>query len=101
MARLSMRCSDELVASVDRARGDVPRERWLRRAVERALEEWVRTSALGPPAPAEQLPGQTTVDEQIAGVKQWDSDEAHHEEYRRFARRGSPRRDVKPFPKGS
>ena len=32
-----MRCSDELVERVDLARGDVARERWLRKAVEQAL----------------------------------------------------------------
>ncbi len=32
-----MRCPDELVAAVDAARGDVPREVWLRRAVEEGL----------------------------------------------------------------
>ena len=69
MARLSFRCEEELVAAVDRLRGDVPRERWLRKVVERALGEPVRAgqdaeralestdsvaSALGSSAPAEQ-----------------------------------------------
>ena len=36
--RLSFRCSHELVAAVDVARGETAREVWLRRAVERALE---------------------------------------------------------------
>lgn len=39
MARLSFRCSDDLVAAVDAERGLIPREAWLRRAVERALDE--------------------------------------------------------------
>ena len=33
-----MRCSDEMVAAVDAARGDVPREVWLRRAIEAYLD---------------------------------------------------------------
>lgn len=37
MARLSMRCTDELVERVDDSRGDIPREVWLRRAVEERL----------------------------------------------------------------
>jgi hypothetical protein len=54
-----MRCSDGLVERVDLARGDVPRERWLRRAVEQALGEskafGTHASPLGgEPAPAEQ-----------------------------------------------
>ena len=51
---VSFRWSEEFVGRIDRARGDVPRSVWVRRAVERALEEWVCSSALGPPAPAEQ-----------------------------------------------
>lgn len=37
MARLSFRCDQELVDLVDRARGDVAREKWLRRVVEREV----------------------------------------------------------------
>jgi hypothetical protein len=59
MARpVSFRWDEEFVAAIDRARGDVPRSVWVRRAVERALEESgapggavVSTSS---PAPAEQ-----------------------------------------------
>lgn len=36
-ARLSFRCSPDLIDMVDGARGEVARERWLRRAVEQAL----------------------------------------------------------------
>lgn len=36
--RVDFRWSEELLASVDEARGDVSRSVWVRRAVERALE---------------------------------------------------------------
>lgn len=38
MTRLSFRCDRMLVEAVDAVRGDVPRERWLRRAIEEKLE---------------------------------------------------------------
>jgi hypothetical protein len=41
-----MRCPDELLERVDEARGDVPREKWLRRAVERALSDDTQAGAL-------------------------------------------------------
>ena len=52
--------SPELKARVDAGRGDVPRERWLRRAVERALDGDPEVATRGridypsSPAPAEQ-----------------------------------------------
>lgn len=52
-----MRCTDEMVAAVDAARGLIPREAWLRRAVERALSDHAqRDDHLRPVAsgPAEQ-----------------------------------------------
>jgi hypothetical protein len=36
-SRLEFRVSPELLASIDEARGDVPRSRWLERAIEGAL----------------------------------------------------------------
>jgi hypothetical protein len=44
MARLSFRCDEELVLRVDDARGDVAREKWLRRAV----EAYVSLQGFGP-----------------------------------------------------
>jgi len=84
MARLSMRCSDGLLEAVDEARGDVPRERWLRRAVEQALDggSYGETSRSAhhvvdePPAPAERP-----------------------RVVMRPSPRYAPRRDVKPFMK--
>ena len=35
--QVNLRLPAELLAQVDEARGDVPRERWIRRAVEAAL----------------------------------------------------------------
>jgi hypothetical protein len=35
MARLSFRCDVDLVEAVDLARGEIPRERWLRDVVQR------------------------------------------------------------------
>lgn len=50
MARLSFRCDDEMVERVDRARrsmmGSVPREAWLRDAVELALRQSEQAEAL-------------------------------------------------------
>ena len=37
--RFTLEMSDSLFRQVDAARGDVPRNRWIRRAVERALGE--------------------------------------------------------------
>ena len=37
--QVNLRLPDELLAQVDEARGDVPRERWIRRAVEAALRQ--------------------------------------------------------------
>jgi hypothetical protein len=38
MARLSFRCDEELIKRVDEARGDVARELWLRKTVQREVE---------------------------------------------------------------
>ena len=54
MARLSFRCVPELVERVDLARGGVPREAWLRGAVERALASPPLQEGESAPAPAEQ-----------------------------------------------
>ena len=54
-----MRCSDELVERVDLARGDVARERWLRKAVEQALGSsagYPSNSPAGLTAPAPRFP---------------------------------------------
>ena len=58
MARLSFRCPDELVSAVDHARGGVPRERWLRWAVEQALEDdtHIGSSGVTPASPAGAAP---------------------------------------------
>jgi len=37
--QVNLRLPAELLAQVDEARGDVPRERWIRRAVEAALRQ--------------------------------------------------------------
>lgn len=102
MARLSFRCSEELVAAVDRERGRVARERWLRDAVEAAVHlgddvaEWQagaseRASASEgssrspePPVPAEQpeMRGLRNVAEGFVSP------------------RAAPRRDVPSFQRG-
>lgn len=38
MKQVALRLDDELAAAIDRARGDIPRERWIRGALEAALE---------------------------------------------------------------
>jgi len=35
--RLSFRCDQRMINAVDAVRGDIPRERWLRRAIEQTL----------------------------------------------------------------
>jgi hypothetical protein len=37
MARISARITEELLAAADKARGDIPREVWLRRAIEEKI----------------------------------------------------------------
>lgn len=37
--QIPFRVTDTMLTLIDEARGDVPRERWLRRAVERALRQ--------------------------------------------------------------
>lgn len=49
MARLSFRCDEELVRRVDAERGLIPREAWLRRAVEQALPPRFPTDDDAPP----------------------------------------------------
>lgn len=38
MRQVSLRLAEEVVARIDAARGDVPRERWIRRAIDAGLE---------------------------------------------------------------
>lgn len=110
--KVSISLPDELGERVDLVRGDVPRSVWMRRAVERALEESgahqgaiVSTPS---PAPAEQPPGSAS---RVFG---WDvplaSEPAEQPRTlsgndlvnRPVLRRplSSPRRDVKPFQRG-
>jgi hypothetical protein len=37
MRQITLRIDDELFEKIERARGQVPRERWLRRTIERQL----------------------------------------------------------------
>ena len=76
MARLSFRCDDELIARVDLVRGDVARERWLRRVVEASVAELglvelpvVDRQAAGssPVATGEQSGGMPVVAEGLVG----------------------------------
>jgi hypothetical protein len=59
--RVKVGLSEELLAKVDQERGDIPRERWLRRLVEErfepsttALPTSSKTAKAGPHAPAGQ-----------------------------------------------
>lgn len=69
MTRISFRCSEEFLAAVDRARGDVPRELWVRGVVGEAVEQVLGdgqggaagtrdASSEAVPAPAEQPPAE-------------------------------------------
>lgn len=107
MVQVNLRLAEELYARVEEARGDVPRNRWLVRAVERALEESgahqgaiVSTPS---PAPAEQPSGSAS---RVFG---WDvplaSGPAEQPDRRVSpSKLASPRvpfrRDVKPFQRG-
>lgn len=48
--RFEMRLSDELAGRIDKARGDVPRATWIKRAVESALGQVSPADTLGPAA---------------------------------------------------
>lgn len=48
-ARLELRVEPELLARIDAARGDVPRARWVQRALEQALPETQFTAENGAP----------------------------------------------------
>ena len=50
-ARLELRITDELLAQIDAARGDVSRTRWVERALERALGEASSPVVQPPPKP--------------------------------------------------
>lgn len=39
MKQVPLRLEDELLERVERARGDVPRERWIRRVIEKELNQ--------------------------------------------------------------
>jgi hypothetical protein len=61
--RVKVGLSEELLAKVDQERGDVPRERWLRRLVEErfepsttALPTSSKTEVVGPHTPVGQHP---------------------------------------------
>ena len=41
MRNVSLWLPDEVVEEIDRRRGDVPRGRWIKRLIERALKEAV------------------------------------------------------------
>ena len=47
--RLSFRCNTLMINAVDAVRGDIPRERWLRRAIEQALPNYPQSQ---PPKPS-------------------------------------------------
>jgi len=64
MARLSFRCSDELVAAVDAKRGLIPRETWLRAAIEQMAQ------STGPGSVVNVPPGRIVVgDEPLEGKR--------------------------------
>lgn len=44
MKQISVRLNDELLAAIDRAAGDVPRERWIRNVLAEATSEHRRPS---------------------------------------------------------
>jgi hypothetical protein len=56
--RVTFRCSDSLLGAIDEARGDVPRERWLRRVVSERLMV----------SPADQITESSTVGAIAVGV---------------------------------
>lgn len=108
MARLSFRCDVSLVERVDEVRGGVPRERWLRAAVEQALGSAEAGSAAPglsgsgrneqSPAPAEQPRG-PLVDEI---VERYPETVGRESIVPLRARHGyvGPKRSVEPIPKG-
>jgi hypothetical protein len=102
MARLSFRCDEELVKRVDAARGDVARERWLRRTVERALVlcEIDRIDA----ERYEENPSESPAARQQLGPLPAAIPQPYRRQpgpdVRNIRSSQQARRDVKPFPKG-
>lgn len=83
MTRISFRCSEEFLAAVDSARGDVPRELWVRGVVGRAVEQALSELPLGAPPRADDA----------RGIRPKESlDSAVHGNV-------GPKREVQPIPK--
>lgn len=92
--QVNLRLDVGLLERVDRARGDLPRERWLRRAVERALSETKE------PASSEQAsPGSVPSSEGVRLAAPAEQPPIHPRQVLRPAR-SFVRRDVEPVPKG-
>jgi len=83
MIRVKVGLSEETLARVDAVRGLVPRERWVRQAIEAALEPRPPGVPVAPSAIVEVSEGQTVV-KRLPPVKGGRSDCLHKNQHRKF-----------------